>query len=134
MAAPRPKTPSYDPGADSTFAADAPSVHGQLPEPEPEPEQEPAQPPSQPPSPERWDPSRDDLPHINKRGMSFGDERVAFKSPRCAQALRETGVRPKDLQPKRIEDFAVGAKIPEVVEKRFQAFEEVRARPGTPPM
>ena len=104
-----------------TFAADMPSVHyGESEEPEPEPEQ---RTPSQ-----RWNPSRDDIPTINKRGIMLQGEMVKFKSPRCKLALLETGVLPKQLQPKTRNDFNVGAKFPEVVEKRFLAFEELRLK------
>ena len=113
------------PSPDNTFTADLPSVHyaadGEEPEPEPEPEQR------HTPSP-RWDPSRDDIPHITKQGITLDGAVVRFSSPRCKTALLETGVLPKQLQPKTREAFTVGAKFPEVVEKRFLAYEELRRK------
>lgn len=118
--------PSNRSPSPTTFADDLPSVHyaadgqeagGSLqPRPEPEPE------------PERWSPSRDDIPQVNKHGIILDGTMVRFNSPRCKTALQETGVLVKQLQPKPREAFSVGAKFPEVVEKRFLAYEELRRK------
>ncbi len=122
----------------TTFADDLPSVHyaaeGELlgeaegetrsqPEPKPEPEPEPE------PEPRYWTPSSgDETPQVNKHGIILGGEMVQFNSPRCKAALQETGVLVKQLQPKPREAFSVGAKFPEVVEKRLLAYEELRRK------
>ena len=118
--------PSNRSPSPTSFADDLPSVHyaadgeetGDSPQPRPEPE----------PEPERWSPSRDDIPQVNKHGIILDGSMVRFNSPRCKTALQETGVLVKQLQPKPREAFSVGAKFPEVVEKRFLAYEELRRK------
>eukprot|EP01048_Picozoa_sp_COSAG05_P003602 COSAG05_NODE_170_length_15101_cov_28.257684_6_plen_608_part_00 len=146
-------TPSYagdmSMPPDDTFAVDAPSVHfagddqqetygkydprhtdemAPTPEPEPEPEQKVSAEEGEAGG-VTWNP-RTSLPRISKRGVYLhgAPEPILFRSPRCKQALSETGVDKALLLPQPREHFALGAKMIEVVEKRYEAYEERRRK------
>eukprot|EP01050_Picozoa_sp_SAG11_P023264 SAG11_NODE_4629_length_1827_cov_10.847801_1_plen_312_part_00 len=73
---------------------------------------------------------RDGVPRVTRTGIHLRGEsgHVRFASPRCKKALLLTGIQPAQLQPRGREEFSLGAKLPAVVDRRFEAFEELRAR------
>eukprot|EP01051_Picozoa_sp_SAG22_P014669 SAG22_NODE_1814_length_3518_cov_7.770693_2_plen_580_part_00 len=72
---------------------------------------------------------RDGMPRVNKSGIHIpGGQHIRFSSPRCKKALRLSGIQPGQLQPRARDDFSLGAKLPAVADRRFEAFEELRAR------
>jgi hypothetical protein len=157
MLAPRPRsrghtpgTPSYGGGslqAGESFGLDAPSVHFAEQQPEPEPE---LSQPSQPTTAAAaavtdaaqgtvggtqqggqikggWNPLGS-MPKITKKAIHLGDGTILFRSPRCKQALLETGVDKSQLLAQPRDNFVIGAKLPAVVEKRWEANEKRRRK------
>jgi hypothetical protein len=139
----RPYTPSYAGVEDPTsFAVDAPSMHfgegshdeqlhtASMLEPEPEQQQPVAREERAQGSAARtrWNP-KGGMPRITKKAiiLASGDS-ILFNSPRCRQALAESGVDSTTLLPRGLDEFALGAKLPAVVEKRWEAFEKQRRK------
>ena len=74
---------------------------------------------------------RDGVPRVSKSGIHLSGSSghyIRFSSPRTKKALLQTGIQPGQLQPRPRDDFALGAKLPAVVDRRFEAFEELRTR------
>ena len=71
---------------------------------------------------------RDGMPRVTKSGIYLGSRLIRFSEARTKKALLLSGIQPGQLQPRARDEFALGAKLPAVVDRRFEAYEDLRAR------